>query len=88
MHVKTNNNECKTIENEGLEMVLKCDKKVKEERIRCVRENRIERMSVVGNTVMQYGKEILEKSASEVIKIKDSDDHCIENIHHKYGDKW
>ena len=37
VHAKTNKIEDSAIENIGLEMVLKCDKKVKEERIRCVR---------------------------------------------------
>ena len=36
MHVKTKDNEHNVIENKGLEMVLKCDKKSKEQRIRHV----------------------------------------------------
>ena len=84
--MKTKNVEDDAIENKCLEMALKCDKKVKEERIRCVRYNRIESMSVSGNEALQCRKEILEKSASEVIKIKDSDDHCKDYMQHKYGE--
>ena len=78
MHVKTTNNEDNTIVNKYLEKVLKWDKQAKEEIIRDVRENRIENISVFGNTSLQCGKEILEKSSSKVIKSKDSDDHCEE----------
>ena len=49
---------------------------MKEERILCVIENRLKNVLVVGNVAMQCGKEILEKTTSEVIKSKDSDDHC------------
>ena len=41
------------IENIVLWLVLKCDAKVKEERIRRVRENSIENPSMFGNTVLQ-----------------------------------
>ena len=37
-------------------MVLKCDKKSKEQRIRHVIKNRLENTSEVGNEVLQYGK--------------------------------
>ena len=63
--MKTKNNECNTTCNKGLEMALKCDAKAKEERIRHMIENRLEKISVFGNVVLQWGKEILEKSASE-----------------------
>ena len=72
-----------TIENEGLEMSLKLDEKLKEEIIRRVIENRLQLMSVVWNVVLQYRKEIIEKSTSEVIKIKDSNDHFEENAQHE-----
>ena len=39
-----------------------------------------------GNVVLQCGKEIVEKYASEVIKSKDSDDHCKEYVQHKHGE--
>ena len=42
-------------------------------------------MSVVGNIALQSEKEILEKSASEVIKRKDSNDHCAKRAHHGHG---
>ena len=58
VHVKTNNNEENAIENKVLEMVSKRDTKAKEERIRCIRENRIENTSVVGNVSLQSEKEI------------------------------
>ena len=67
-------------------MALKWNTKAKKERIRCVRENRIENISVVGNVVLQCGKEIFEKSTSEVIKTKDSDNNCEDNVQHKYGE--
>ena len=56
MHVKTKDNEHNIIEKKGLEMVLKCDKKSKEQRIRHVIKNRLENTSEVGNAVLQYGK--------------------------------
>ena len=64
------------MKNEGLKMALKWDKKVKEEIIRCVIENKLERMSVVRNVVLQCRKEIIDKYLSEVIKSEYSDDHC------------
>ena len=72
----------------ALEMSLKWDKKAKEERSRCVRENIIDNISVVVNKVLKIGKEILEKYESEVIKIKDSYDHCMKHMQHKYGEKY
>ena len=41
-------------------MVLECDQKEKEERINCVRENRSDVRSHVGNVVLQCGKYSLE----------------------------
>ena len=40
---------------------------------------------VVENEALQYGKEIMEKSASEVIKRKGRDDHSEEGTHSEYG---
>ena len=57
-------------------MVLKWNKKVIEERVWPVIENRLENMSVVGNEVLQCRKEILEKYFSEAIKSKYSNNHC------------
>ena len=54
-------------------VVLKCDKKEKLERINCLRENVSDDRLCIGNAVLQYGKETLEKSFSEVTKGKDSD---------------
>ena len=42
-------------------MVLECHKQEKEERLKCARENRSENKLVVGNEVLQFGKNILEK---------------------------
>ena len=67
-------------------MVSKYDNKAKEERSRCVRENRIENTSIIGNVVLQSGKEIIEKSASEIIKSKDSNDHSEDFMNHEYGE--
>ena len=50
--MKMSNNEDDSIVNKYLEMVLKCDKQVKEEKIRSVKENRIENTSVVGNAAL------------------------------------
>ena len=57
-----------------------------EERIQCDVENTLWNMSVVGNVVMKCRREILEKSATEVIKNTDSSDHCEEYMQHKYGE--
>ena len=50
------NNEDNTISNNGLEMILKCDKQTKEEIIRTARENNIKNTSVVGNVALQCVK--------------------------------
>ena len=50
-------------------------------------KNRPENISVAGNVVMTCRNEILEKSVTEVIKIKHSNDHCEEHMQHKYGEK-
>ena len=42
-------------------------------------------MYVEGKVVLQCRNEILEKSITEVIKIKESADHCGEHVQHKYG---
>ena len=44
-------------------------------------------MSVEGKVVLQGINEILEKSITEVIKMKESADHCEEHVQHKYGKK-
>ena len=62
--------------------------KKKEERIKCVRENRSDNMLCGGNVALKCGKETLEKSVSEVIKVKDSDINCEEHMKHKYGEQW
>ena len=69
-------------------MVLECDKKAKLERINCLRENISDDRLCVGNTVLQYGTETLEKSFSKVIKGKDSDINCVEDVTHKHGEQW
>ena len=51
-------------------------------------ENRIRNIFVVGSAVMTRRNEFLEKSITEVIIIKDSADHCEENMQHKQGEKW
>ena len=86
MHEKTNNNEGNTIENKLFKMALMRDAKAKEERIRYVRENRIENISVVGNVVLKNEREVLEKFVSKVNKNKDSDVHCVKYIQYKYGE--
>ena len=50
-------------------------------------ENRLGNTSVVGNSVMKFKSEILEKSVTKVIKIEDSADHCEECMKHNYGEK-
>ena len=69
-------------------MVLECDKKAKEERMKGLRENRSDTRLHVGNVALQCGKETLEKSVSEIIKGKDSDSNCEEYMKHKYGEQW
>ena len=65
-------------------IVLECNQQAKEERIKCVRENRSDNRLCVVNVVLQCGKETLEKSVSELIKGKDSDVNCEEHTKHKY----
>ena len=67
---------------------MECDQQEKEERIKCVRENRSDDRLHVGNVSLQCAKETLEKSVSEVTKVKDSDVNCEEFIKHKHGEKW
>ena len=57
---------------------------MKEERIKCVTEKRIGNIAVIGNAVMTSRNEILEKSFTKVIKIKDSTDRE-EHMRHKHG---
>ena len=68
--------------------MLECDKKEKVERIIFLRENTSDDRLNVGNIVLQCGKETLEKSVSEVIKGKDSDVNCEENVKHEHGEQW
>ena len=37
---------------------------------------------------MTHRNEIIEKSFTEVIKIKDSADHCEKSMQNKYDEKW
>ena len=61
--------------------------KVKEEIIKSVIENRMENISVVGITLMTSRNKILQKSVTEVIRIKDRADRCGDHVQHKYGEK-
>ena len=88
MHVKTKTVDEDMITNKGVTMVLECDKKAKEERINCTRENASDDRLCTGNIALQCGKETLEKSVSEVIKGKDSDGNCEEYVKHKHGEQW
>ena len=47
--------------------------------------NRIENISGVRNAALQRGKDIIKKSASEVIKSKHRSDHCKEHMKHEHG---
>ena len=51
-HVETKNGNDDGIINKGLTMVSECDQKAKEERIKCVRENRSDNAFCVGNVIM------------------------------------
>ena len=59
-------------------MVLKCDKIAKEERVKCVVENRMHDEEVEGNMSLNIGNMKLEKSMVEVIKGIDSDRNSLE----------
>ena len=61
VHVKTTNGNEDTIINKGLTMALDCNKKEKEERIKCIRENRGNNGLISRNTPLKRGKEMLEK---------------------------
>ena len=69
-------------------MVLECDQKEKEERINYIRETRDDNELWVGNVSLKCGKEMVEKSFSEVIKNKDSESHCEDHKKHKFGEQW
>ena len=60
----------------------------KEERLKYVRENKIENRLVVENEVLQWGKQILENSVSEVTKGKYRDNDREKHMQHKYGEQW
>ena len=72
MHAKTKNGNDNSITHKGLTMALECDQQEKEERIKCVRENRSDNRSHAGNVALQCGKETLEKSGFKAMKVKDS----------------
>ena len=54
--MKTTNFEHNASTNKGLIIILECDKQAKEERLKYVRENRIENGLVIENKVSQYEK--------------------------------
>ena len=87
VHVRTNEGS-ENVENEGLKMVLKCDKIAKEERVKCVIENRTHYAEVEGNMSLNIGNMKFEKSVVEVIKGIDSDRNSLEHIQHKHGENW
>ena len=51
-------------------------------------KNIIQNRKIVRNAVLQYGKEILEKSVSEVIKWNDSDNNDEEHMKDENGEQW
>ena len=55
VHVKMKTVEEDIITNKGVTMVLECDSKVKEERIKCVRERLCDDTLCIGNTTLQCG---------------------------------
>ena len=65
-------------------MVLEFNQQAKEERIKCVRENRSDKMLRAGNEALKCGKETLENSVSEVIKGENSDINCEECVRHNH----
>ena len=84
-YVKTKNGNDNAILNKGLTMVLECDQKVKEERIKSIRESRDNNGLWVINAPLKCGKETLEKLDYEVIRCKVSDSNCEEHMQHKNG---
>ena len=69
-------------------MALECDYKEKEERTKCVRENKSDDVLCAGNTTLKCRRETLEKSVSEVIKGKNIDIKCEECVQQKHGEQW
>ena len=69
-------------------MVLKCDKKSERRKNSTIDRKRIGNISLIGNVVMKSKNKILEKYATEVIKIKHRTDHCEEYLQHRCGEKW
>ena len=76
------------VENEGLKMVLKCDKVAKEERVKCVVENTMHDEETEGNTSLNLGNMKFEKSVVEVTKGIDSDRNSLEHVQHEHGENW
>ena len=86
--MKTKNGDDDKIINKGLTMSLECDQQEKEERIKCMRENRSDNMLHVGIAALQCGKETLEKSVSEATKEKHIDVNCEECMKCKHKEQW
>ena len=53
----------------------------KEERSKCLSEDRRANRKSKGNSVLRHGRETLEKSTSEVMKERDSNNNCEEYIY-------
>ena len=68
-------------------MVLECDQQAKEERIKCVRENRSDDRLCIGNVALQCEKQTLEKSVSKVTKGKHSDVNGKEHAKNEHGEQ-
>ena len=74
------------VENEGLKMVLKCDKIAKEECEKCAIENRTHGAEVEGKKSLNIGNIKFEKSVVQVTKGTDSHRNSLEHAQHEHGE--
>ena len=69
-------------------MVILCDVKAKEERIKFKREHMDENTTMKGNIGIMCRNEACEKPISEVIRNIDSRRNAEEHVQNKYGPHW
>ena len=67
-------------------VVLKYDKKSKEERAKCEEQCKNERVGVRGNVKLRFRKRLCERRVSEVIKTVDSARNLEERMQNKCGE--
>ena len=88
VHVKTTKEIEETHTSKGKIIVLKCDLKSKEERVKCEEQHKNERIAVRGNIGLQFRNRLHESRVTKVIKKMDSMKNLEEHVQKKHREKW